>query len=81
MVMRQVSLLVTAGLAVGIPAALALARLGRQWISGMFYGVPPSDPANFVLAALLMAGVALLAGFLPARRASRVDPIVALRHE
>src|SRR5437763_12175144 len=71
MVMRQVSLLVTAGLAVGIPAALALARLGRQWISGMFYGVPPSDPANFVLAALLMAGVALLAGFMPARREAR----------
>ncbi len=81
MVMRQVSLLVAVGLAAGIPAALALGQLGGRWISGMLFGVPATDPMNIALAALLMAGVALLAGFLPARRASRVDPMVALRYE
>lgn len=81
MVMRQVSLLVATGLAAGIPAAFALARLGGHWISGMLYGVPASDPVNLALAGGLMLGVALLAGYLPARRASRVDPMVALRYE
>ena len=81
MVMREVSFLVAIGLATGIPAAVALARVGGHWISGMLFGVPATDPVNLALAALLMAGVALLAGFLPARRASRVDPMVALRYE
>ena len=81
MVMRQVSLLVAIGLAGGIPTALALARLGGRWISGMLYGVPASDPVNLAVAGGLMAGVALLAGYLPARKASHVDPMVALRHE
>jgi len=72
---------VAIGLATGIPAAVALARVGGHWISGMLFGVPATDPVNLALAALLMAGVALLAGFLPARRASRVDPMVALRYE
>src|SRR5207247_4486448 len=67
MFMRQVSLLVAVGLAAGIPAALALGQLGGRWISGMLFGVPATDPMNIALAALLMAGVALLAGFLPAR--------------
>ena len=81
MVMRQVSLLVAIGLAAGIPAAFALAWLGGHWISSMLYGVPASDPVNLVLAGGLMVGVAVLAGYLPARRASRVDPVVALRYE
>ena len=81
MVMRQVSLLVAIGLAGGIPTALALARLGGHWISGMLYGLPASDPVNLALAGGMMAGVALLGGCLPAWRASRVDPMVALRHE
>ena len=81
MVMRQVSLLVAIGLAAGIPAAFALAWLGGHWISSMLYGVPASDPVNLVLAGGLMVGAAVLAGYLPARRASRVDPVVALRYE
>jgi predicted permease len=81
MIMRQVSLLVAVGLAAGIPTAFAVARLGGHWISGMLYGVSSSDPVNLALAGGLMLGVALLAGYLPARRASRVDPMVALRYE
>ena len=80
MVMREVLLLVGVGLAVGIPASIAAVRLGGHWISSILFGVRPTDALTIGLAALLMAAVAILAGFLPARRASRVDPIIALRY-
>lgn len=66
-----------AGLVVGIIAALALARL----MSGLLYDIAPNDPATLVAVTLLVALVALAACFVPARRATRVDPLVALRHE
>jgi predicted permease len=66
-----------AGLAVGIVAALLLGQL----IASFLYGVHASDPLTFVSVSLLMLGVAVLAAFIPARRATRVDPMVALRRE
>jgi putative ABC transport system permease protein len=69
--------LATIGLIVGVGVALASTRL----LSGLLYGVSPADPASFVAIALLVVAVALLASWLPARRAVRIDPITALRAE
>lgn len=66
-----------AGVAIGAAAALALSGLAR----GILFGLTPTDPTAFVIAASILGLTALLAGWLPARRASRVDPLVALRHE
>jgi len=77
MVMRDVLALVAIGIIIGIPAALASARL----ISHMLFGLTPTDPLTIVVTSLVMAAVAALAGYLPARRASHVDPMVALRYE
>jgi predicted permease len=77
MVLRGSLLMVATGLAIGIPAALALTRLVRKEL----YGVAPADPASFIAAGALMLAVAAAAAWIPARRASRVDPIAALRCE
>ena len=72
--------LALAGLAIGAAAALVLTRLLSSF-SHLLYGVGTSDPVTFVCVSLLLAGVAILACYLPARRAMRVDPMFALRHE
>jgi predicted permease len=77
LVVREAAGLVALGLALGLGAALALGRL----VESQLHGVHPRDGATLALAAALVAVVALLASALPARRASRVDPMVALRSE
>jgi len=80
-VMREGLLLVAAGVAVGVPAAFAAGRIASSQIAGLLFGVRATDPATIALAAVLLAAVAAAAAFIPARRASRVDPLVALRNE
>jgi ABC-type antimicrobial peptide transport system permease subunit len=65
------------GVAIGIPVSLAAARL----IESVLYGLKTTDSATIAFAALVMLAVAALAAYLPARRASKVDPMVALRYE
>ena len=77
MVLRETLYLVLAGLAVGVPAAV----LGARLISAQLFGMSPSDPMTLIAAAAVLTIVALLAGYLPARRASRVNPLNALRYE
>jgi predicted permease len=75
LVMREVLAVVAAGVALGVPASLALSRL----VESQLYGIQPNDPASVALATFLLAGVASLAGYIPARRAAASDPVRALR--
>jgi predicted permease len=77
MVLRETLLLALTGVAIGIPAALAAARLVSSWL----FGLEATDPVTIAGAALFMIVVACGAGFVPARRAARVDPLMALRSE
>jgi len=77
LVLRNGVLLTAIGLAIGLPVAIFMARA----LSGLLFGVDPSDPAALVGLPLVLAAVALLACYLPAVRASRVDPLQALRYE
>src|SRR5581483_7377402 len=77
MVMRESMALIGAGVVAGIAAALAAAR----FVEGLLFDLTPRDPATISVAAILLVGVAAIAGYLPARTASRVDPMVALRNE
>ena len=77
LVLREVALLTAFGVAIAIPVALAVTRLVRSEL----YGIVPNDPLSIAAAALVLASVALLAGYIPAERATRVDPLTALRYE
>jgi predicted permease len=77
LVLKEALHFALAGIVVGIGAALGLTRL----ISSLLFGVGPTDPATFVVWPLVLTGAVLLAAYLPARRATRVDPMVALRYE
>ena len=77
MVLKEAGRLAAVGVVVGIAVALGLGQL----VKSMLYGLRPSDPASLVGAAVVLLGVALLAGWVPAMRASRVEPMDALRHE
>ena len=77
LVLKQGTKLVSIGVVLGLIATLALTRLMR----GLLYGVRATDPATLTGVAILLFVVALLACYIPARRAMRVDPLVALRHE
>jgi len=77
LVMRESMVLVVAGIAIGLAVAVAASRL----VTTLLYGLAPTDPATLAGAMAVMLGVSAVAGYVPARRASRVDPMVALHYE
>jgi ABC-type antimicrobial peptide transport system permease subunit len=77
LILREALLLVLVGLAVGLPVVFGITRFA----STLLFGLTPTDPLSLGLAGLALLVVALVAGYLPARRATKVDPLVALRYE
>ncbi len=77
MLLAQVLVLAAVGLAIGVPAAFGASKL----VASFLYGMKPNDPLAISAAVAILLGAAMIAGFAPARRASRIDPLVALRHE
>jgi predicted permease len=77
LVMREVLLLLSIGLALGLPAGLGLGR----YVSSQLYGIKENDPGVAIMTIVVLAVVSAAAGMIPAHRASRIDPILALRHE
>lgn len=86
MVLRETLALAAVGLAIGVPAVFALSPmvdhfLAPGWQHTFAYGTRPDDPGTIVFVVLTLAAVGAIAGYLPSRRAARVDPVIALRHE
>ncbi len=86
MVLRETLLLAAAGVAIGVPAVLSLSRvldrvLAPAWMDSFAYGTKPNDPFTIAVAVLVLAAAGFIAGYFPARRAARVDPMSALRHD
>jgi ABC-type antimicrobial peptide transport system permease subunit len=77
MVLRRVLLLATVGLAISVPASLIAFRL----VKSLLFDTQPNDPGTLALAGIVLLSAAILAGYAPARRASRIDPLAALRHQ
>ena len=77
MLLGQVTISIVAGLAAGLPVTWALTRV----IESQLYGIKPHDPISLLVASAAVTAVAILAAFLPARRAMRIDPVRALRYE
>jgi ABC-type antimicrobial peptide transport system permease subunit len=77
MILRETLRLTSTGLAIGIASALSVSQL----IGNMLYGISAQDPVTLAAVSILLTAVAALAGWIPARRATRVDPMVALRYE
>jgi putative ABC transport system permease protein len=76
-VLGEAAKLTVTGVAIGMLGAFALTR----FLSSMLFGVTPTDALTFIAVALILVGVAVLAGYVPTRGAMRVDPMVALRYE
>jgi macrolide transport system ATP-binding/permease protein len=77
MVLREVFVPAALGVAISVPMALGTST----FIQSFLFGIKPNDPLALILAAAILMGAALLAGYVPARKASRIDPMAALRHE
>jgi predicted lysophospholipase L1 biosynthesis ABC-type transport system permease subunit len=81
LLVREALWLVAIGIAVGVPAALLLGRFASSQVAGLLFGLKPTDPFVIGSSVLILIAVAMLAAYLPARRAARVDPMLALRAE
>jgi putative ABC transport system permease protein len=77
LVLRQTAVLTVAGVVIGVAGAAALSR----YLEGLLFGLTPLDAGTFVAVVMLFAATAALASFIPARRATRIDPLIALRTE
>jgi len=77
MVLREVLMLAAVGLAISVPTALGTSK----FVESFLFGMKPNDPSSLILAMTTLLGAALLAGYVPARKASRIDPMIALRQD